>query len=291
MKAGFSLLIRTTRPGRDDLDLLQALKAAGYEGAEIPVSPDAVGDMALIRQMLDDCGLAATASGGVTDPARNPMSDDPTARRAGVDDLKRLVDGAVVLGAEVLSGPFHQPLAQFSGTGPTDREKAALVEAHRAMADHAAGAVRLAIEPLNRFECYALNTCDQAAALVADVNRPGYGYLYDTFHAHIEERDPTDAIQRTGAAIGHVHISENDRGIPGTGQVDFNATARALRSVGYDGWLVVEAFGQALPDLAAATRIWRPLFESEADVIEGGITTIRMAWDNAARAGLKGEMA
>jgi D-psicose/D-tagatose/L-ribulose 3-epimerase len=146
------------------------------------------------------------------------------------------------------------------------------------MADHAGGAVRLAIEPLNRFECYALNTAAQAARLVAEVDRPGYGYLYDTFHAHIEERNPQAAIAATAHAIGHVHISENDRGVPGAGQIDFGGSCAVLQQGGYDGWLVVEAFGQALPGLAAATRVWRPLFDTEADVIAGGLATITNAW-------------
>lgn len=279
MRIGFSLLIGTVRPGPEHLPLLRAIADAGYDGAEIPVGPDDVDRMPQLAAMLADLGLTATASGGVSGPTRNPMSADPASRAAGVDDLKRLVDAAVALRAEVLCGPFHQPLGVFTGAGPTEAEWAALVEAHQVMADHAVGAVRLAIEPLNRFECYALNTAVDAARLVAEVDRPGYGYLYDTFHAHIEERDPAAAIATTATAIGHVHISENDRGVPGAGQVDFTATCGALRAMGYDDWLVVEAFGQALPELAAATRVWRPLFETQAAVIDGGIGTIRNAWN------------
>lgn len=279
MRVGFSLLIETTRPGMAQQPLLSAIAAAGYEGAEIPVSPGDAPRMAEVSRMLADLGLAATASGGVAGPDRDPMSLDPAAHAAGVDDLKRLVDAAVALNAEVLCGPFHQPLGVFSGNGPSAAEWEALVSAHQAMADHAGAALRLAIEPLNRFECYALNTAQDAARLAAAVDRPGYGYLYDTFHAHIEERDPVTAIADTVAAISHVHISENDRGVPGTGQVDFAATCAALKTLGYDGWLVVEAFGQALPELAAATRVWRPLFDTQAAVINGGITTIRQAWN------------
>jgi D-psicose/D-tagatose/L-ribulose 3-epimerase len=278
MRTGFSLLIATTRPGPEHLPLLARIAAAGYDGAEIPVSPGDAPRMAEVARMLADLGLAATASGGVAGPDRNPMSPDLASRAAGVDDLKRLVDAAVALGADVLCGPFHQPLGVFSGTGPTRVEWEALVTAHRAMGDHAGGAIRLAIEPLNRFECYALNTAADAARLVTEVDRPGYGYLYDTFHAHIEERNPCAAIAVSAKAIAHVHISENDRGVPGAGQIDFAATCATLQNAGYDGWLVVEAFGQALPGLAAATQVWRPLFDTEADVIAGGLATIQTAW-------------
>ena len=66
--------------------------------------------------------------------------------------------------------------------------------------------------------------------------------------------------------------------MPGRGHIDFAGTFAALKAIGYDGWLTVEAFGQALPDLAAATRIWRPLFETEAQVYEEAIRLIRLGW-------------
>ena len=173
-------------------------------------------------------------------------------------------------------GPFTQPLGQFSGKGPTDRQLDRLATAHRAMADHAGDRLTLSVEPLNRFECYALNTATQAAALVSQVDRPNYGWLYDTFHANIEERDPTGAI--TAHRPNYIHISENDRGIPGRGHIDFAQVFTALKTIGHEGWITVESFGQSLPDLAAATCIWRPLFDSEAEVYQESFRLIRRYW-------------
>ncbi|MEM9851729.1 MAG: TIM barrel protein, partial [Pseudomonadota bacterium] len=102
--------------------------------------------------------------------------------------------------------------------------------------------------------------------------------LYDTFHSNIEERDPVGSIGATAAAIAHVHISENDRGTPGRGHVDFAATFAALHAAGYDGWLTIEAFGQALPDLAAATKVWRPLYGSEEEVYTEGLALLQRGW-------------
>src|SRR5439155_1131123 len=104
---------------------------------------------------------------------------------------------------------------------------------------------------------------ERPVRLVDEVGHPNCRIHLDTFHAHIEEKDPAAAIRRAGDRIAHVHVSENDRGVPGTGSVAWDATFRALRVIGYDGWLTVEAFGNFLPNLAAATKIWRPLFESE----------------------------
>ena len=113
------------------------------------------------------------------------------------------------------------------------------------------------------------------------VGEKNYGYLYDTFHFNIEEKSQPEAIRKTISAINHVHISENDRGTPGTGQVDFDAVFKALKSSGYDGWLTVEAFGSALPDLAAATKIWRPLFAKPEDVYRGAFKLMKEGWARA----------
>jgi D-psicose/D-tagatose/L-ribulose 3-epimerase len=121
----------------------------------------------------------------------------------------------------------------------------------------------LAEEVVNRFELYHVNTLDQGIRLVDEVDHPNCRIHLDTFHAHIEEKNTAAAIRRAGKRIAHVHVSENDRGVPGTGSVTWDANFDALRDVGYDGWLTVEAFGNFLPNLAAATKIWRPLFDSE----------------------------
>ena len=279
MKIGFSMLLWTTHVDRTHWPILQSLKDAGYDGAEIPVTAMTMPECTELARVMADIGLQAVASGGIPDQARNPISADPA--QAGIDHLKTLVDRAKALGATALIGPYHQPLGEFSGQGISPVEWDRLVQAHQRMADHAGADLTLSVEPLNRFECYALNTTAQAAALVNAVDRSNYGYLYDTFHANIEERQPIAAIRETARAINYVHISENDRGVPGRGHIDFASTFAALKATRYDGWLTVEAFGQALPDLAAATRIWRPLFETEAQVYQEAITLIRHGWANA----------
>jgi D-psicose/D-tagatose/L-ribulose 3-epimerase len=147
------------------------------------------------------------------------------------------------------------------------------------MADRAPG-LTLAIEPLNRFECYVLTSNAEAAAHVERVGRPNFGYLYDTFHSNIEERNPVGSLTATFPAVRHIHISENHRGAPGTGHIDHAAAIRAAKAAGYDGWFTIEAFGQAMPDLAAATRVWRPLFDSDREVVEAGARVIRAGWND-----------
>lgn len=279
MKIGFNLLLWTTLLTDDLLPICENLKAEGYDGVEVPVFEGDAAHYANLRRKLADVGLATTAVAIVQDEARNPTSTDASHRQAGADYLKWLVDCADALGAEILCGPFYQPLAVFSGTGPTTAEWQYLLESHKKMAEYARGTgVTLAVEPLNRFECYALNTNTDAARLVREVDASNYGYLYDTFHSNIEETDPVGAIAETASQLVHVHVSENTRGTPGRGHVDFARTFRALKAVGYDNWLTIEAFGHALPDIAAATKVWRPLFESEEQVYKEGLALIRSGW-------------
>jgi D-psicose/D-tagatose/L-ribulose 3-epimerase len=149
---------------------------------------------------------------------------------------------------------------------------------HRAIAPvgQAAG-IKFAIEALNRFESHLLNTMEQAASYVKRVDHPNFGTMYDTFHANIEEKDAVkciDTVYSTGK-LNHVHISENDRGTPGTGHAPCREAINHLKSIGYNGWLTIEAFGGALPDLAAATRVWRDFFKSPEEVYTDGIKFIR----------------
>jgi D-psicose/D-tagatose/L-ribulose 3-epimerase len=103
--------------------------------------------------------------------------------------------------------------------------------------------------------------------------------MFDTFHAHIEEKSQAAGIYQASPVLSHVHISENDRGTPGTGQVHWDEAFATLRQVGYDGWLVIESFGRALPALAAATKVWRDLFPSPENVYRRGLAFIRKMWE------------
>jgi D-psicose/D-tagatose/L-ribulose 3-epimerase len=187
-----------------------------------------------------------------------------------------VVDCCAAVGSSILCGPHQVALGVFTGRGPTDEEWKRSVEHLRKVAEYAQGAgVVLAEEVVNRFELYHLNILDQAVRLVDEVGHPNCRIHLDTFHAHIEEKDPAAAIRRAGERIVHVHVSENDRGVPGTGSVAWDATFDALRDIGYDGWLTVEAFGNFLPNLAAATKIWRPLFDSEEQLATDALSFLK----------------
>jgi D-psicose/D-tagatose/L-ribulose 3-epimerase len=278
----FYLLVVGGHITDEHLPLLERLKGLGYDGVEVPVFDGPVSHYEGLGRRLKELGLGSTIVTIVGEDT-SPISPERQIRSNALDRLRWSIDCAAALGADVMAGPYHSPLGVFTGHGPTEDELERLVEVMQQAADHAEPAgVTLAIEALNRFECYALNTMEQCAALKRRVDRPAFSFQFDTFHANIEEQDPVEAYRRHARDIAHIHISENDRGIPGRGHVPFADHFRAFREAGYDGWLTVEAFGRALPSLAAATRIWRDLFPDVDTLLTESIATIRRHWEDAA---------
>ena len=197
-------------------------------------------------------------------------------REAALATLLRAIDDAHTLGATHLVGPLYAGLGVFTGRPPTTAELDRAADCPRLAAQHAALAnITLGLEFLNRHETHLVNTAAAALALVERIGHSNCGVHYDTHHAHIEEADVSQALLHAAPRLVHVHVSENHRGIPGTGQVDWNTTFSTLHRVGYDGWLTIEAFGQAEPELSAATRVWRPLFEDPMTLAHQGLTFIR----------------
>lgn len=285
MKIGMNMLLWTGHVTEAHVPVLQAIKATGFDGVEVPVFD--VSDEAhysWLGDVLDDIGLERTVVALIPDEARNPLSPDAMVRGRAFDHLKRVIDCSAALGGQVLAGPWFQPLGVFSGDRPSELELERCAEVHRKVVPlvRAAGMI-CGLEPLNRFEAYLLNTCEQAIDYARRVNSEGFGILYDTFHANIEEKDPIEALHALHAsgALSHVHISENDRGTPGRGHARIRETLFALRALGYDGWLTIEAFGRAVPELAAATRVWRDFFSSPEEVFTEGYSYIRECWDAA----------
>jgi D-psicose/D-tagatose/L-ribulose 3-epimerase len=282
MRTGMNLLLWTTHVTEEHFPLFAKLKQTGYDGVELPLFAGDANHYKKIRKELDNLGLGCTTVCCCTEAA-NPISPDPGLRQAGLDHLKWAIEMTSILGGENLCGPYHSPLGVFSGAGPTADEKKRAVEVLRKAAEEAQKAkVMLAIEYLNRFECYFLTTAADARALVQAVDHPHFRMMYDTFHANIEEKHAAATITSIAGSFIHVHISENDRGTPGTGHVAWDETFRALRQVGYDGWMVIEAFGRALPDLAAATKVWRDLFPSAEEVYTKGLRFMKEKWTAAA---------
>lgn len=285
MKIGFNMFLWTTNVTRKHEPILRDIKATGYDGVEIPIFAGTPDDYKRLGAMLDRIGLERTAVTAMGDPAMNLIGADAAGRKRGVAYMHWALDCCAALGADRIMGPMHSTLGQFSGTGPTNVEKKRSISSQRAIGDHAAKrGVTIGLEALNRFECYLVNTMADLSAHLDAIDHPHIKGMYDTFHANIEEADPISAYTKHLRNIVHIHISENDRGVPGRGNIPWDETFRAIRTSGYDGWLTIEAFGRGLKDLAAATKVWRDFAESPEAVYREGFRHIQNGWRKAANA-------
>jgi len=276
MKIGMNLLLWTDMVTERHDALLDQLKAVGFAAVEIPIFDTS--DLKPYERLgarLRSLGLKATAVTVMT-PETNPISPDPAIRASAVTHLDRVMECGQAFGCEILCGPTHSAIGVFSGNGPTEDEFKAGVDTLRKVGEKAqARNIKLAVEYLNRFEIYLLTTAAQASRFVREVNHPYVKMMYDSFHANIEEKDQRAAILSCRNETIHVHVSENDRGVPGTGDVNWPSFWSGIKESGYDGYLTIEAFGRALPALAAATKVWRDLFPDAMSLCRDGLAFIK----------------
>jgi len=245
------------------MPVVERVKAMGYDGVEMPMFELNEALYADWGKKLDDLGLERTAV-TIRGAGDNPISPSASVRAAAVDAMKKTIDCCHAAGVPMLVGPTHSAIGEFTGAGPTEDEFKWGVETMRHAAEHAAGAnVTIVTEYLNRFENYFLTCVEQTVNFVTAVDHPNVRMMYDTFHANIEEKDLSSAINAAMPWTKLVHISENDRSTPGQGHVAWDQTFDAIRANDWDGWMVVEAFGLALPAIAAATKIWRKMYATE----------------------------
>jgi len=278
MRIGMNTLLWSFNTREEHFPIFDDLKSVGFDGIELQITDDDEAHYAKAGKVIADLGLAATGVAGVPEDS-NPASPDAKQRQRALDYLRRQIDKTVALGGDVLGGPLHSSFKVFSGQGPTEDELSWSAEVLRAAGDHAQDAgIRLALEFLNRFECYLLNSTGQTLGLLDRIDHAAVGVHYDTHHAHLEEHDVGAAIRAGGDRIYHVHISESHRGTPGRGQVRWDETFEALQEVGYDGWLTIEAFGRIDAEFASAVHIWRDLFPSPQQVYQEGFEMIQKMW-------------
>jgi len=191
---------------------------------------------------------------GVFGPDRDISSVDADTRENGKEYLRWCIDTANELGSPIVVGPMYT-----SGGKPhpgskaqTAAERARSIESMKEMAAYASDAgIKLGLEPLNRFETHMINTTQQALDFLAEVGSPNLGLLLDTFHMNIEEKNSAAAVRKAGDRLLHFHASENDRGVPGTGQVNWDDVFAALKAIQYSGAVTIEA---STPDLKSTEK-------------------------------------
>lgn len=276
MQIGISTWVWTS-PADDEVlrRLVPQVAEMGYDVVEIPVESPGQFDIDLAKRLAADAGVGLSVC-AVIGGGRDLLLDDEV--DAGLDYLRACIDVAQALGSPAIAGPFYSAVGRCwsMSAAERDREIGRLAERLRDLGEYGAErGVELGIEPLNRFETSFMNTTAQTLELVERVNHPGVGLALDMFHLGIEEKSLGDAIRLAEGRIKHVQVAENDRGTPGTGQLDWDGVARALQDVGYDGRVVIETFSDRVEAIARAAAIWRPLAPDSDTLAREGLAFLR----------------
>jgi D-psicose/D-tagatose/L-ribulose 3-epimerase len=275
MKFGVNTFLWSASFDASNFHLLPQIKAGGFDGVELPLLRPSQFPASAIRKALDANGLQCTMCTVLID-GFSLISDSPDVRRRTQAHLREVAKTAAQAGAKIVAGPLFSPVGYLPGRRRTADEWKWAVEGFQAVGDTlVAEGVTFAIEPINRFETFFLNTAADAAALAKEINHPNIGILFDTFHANIEEKNIADGYRTVGPYLKHVHTCENDRGIPGSGHVEWKPVFQALRQLNYDGWLTIEGFGFALKEISAAAAIWRDIERTPESIAFDGIKFLK----------------
>jgi D-psicose/D-tagatose/L-ribulose 3-epimerase len=251
----------------------------GLEVIEIALLAPETIDVEHSRKILREHGITPTCSLGLPLEVTAPLH--PGKAEA---FLLRALEVAHALGSDTLSGVTYATIGYTSGEPPTEQEYANIAKALRPVARRAAElGMTLGLEPCNRYETHLVNTAAQALRLIDRIGLPNVMIHLDTYHMNIEEKGLPSGIRTAGKYLRYIHLSESDRGVPGTGTVDWDATFKALAETGFDGDMVIESFVTLPPEIARALSVWRPVADSAEQVLRDGVPFLR---DLARRHGL-----
>lgn len=279
-KIGFNVLAWSAGMDESLFPIAERLKKIGYDGVELFIGDAAATNFKAFGDFSKNIGLETTAV-MVLNKYENIISENATIRENGLNRMKAAIDRCNDLNASVLCGPFHSAFATFDNHEPFEIEYERSAEILHQVGDYAAKAgVLLTPEAINRFECYLCNTMAQLTHLLQKVNHPNVRAMYDTHHANIEEKGIAESLEFISPYLSHFHISENDRGTPGSGHVHWDETFITLAKINYKGWLTIEAFSRNDPGFANAIGVWRE-YNDPWDIAQKGYLFIRemgMKW-------------
>jgi D-psicose/D-tagatose/L-ribulose 3-epimerase len=282
MRFGASTFIWVSPFSNKTLGLVKKVREIGFDIIEICIEDPATIDVSRISEALKENDLKATICGAFG-PDRDASSEDRNIRANTISYLKACIDAAQELGSPFVAGPMYSATGKTRLLSSDERAKqwSLAIETLKPVADYAGQrSVQLAIEPLNRFETDFINTVEQGMDLVGRIGASNVGFLLDTFHMNIEEKDIAAAIRKAGSKVFHFHSCENDRGTPGTGHVEWKEVASALREINYQGPVVIEAFTTEITEIARAVSLWRPLAPSQDSLARDGLRFLQKIFNN-----------
>ncbi|WP_262247054.1 sugar phosphate isomerase/epimerase family protein [Parapedobacter soli] len=277
LKIGVNTFLLTSPFTSEQVDIFGQFKAWGCDAVEIALEDASHIDADIIKRALDEYGIACSSICAAMGPGRD-LRGTPAEQEAAVEYITQAMELMAQIGCPVMAGPMYSTVGRAEQT-PEDeyRRQWDTVVAHlRRLAVRADNlGVKLAMEPLNRYETDFINTADQAVALVDEIGHRAVGILLDTYHMNIEEKDSAAAIRKTGNRLLHVHACGCDRGAPGGDHINWDSIRDALKEVHYRGSLVIESFTPAVKVVAKAASIWRDFEPSREDIAIKGVAFLR----------------
>jgi D-psicose/D-tagatose/L-ribulose 3-epimerase len=275
MQLGIHAMAWTPHWSNESLPLVHRVASLGLDFIEIPLMGIDDVDPVAIRRSVEEAGIGVVTSSVLSD-ATDITSDDPDIRRAGVAYLQRCIDVTAEMGAPQFSGVIYCSHGKRPEGRPTQDEWKRSAEGLSRAAEHARGAnITLGIEPVNRYESPLINTCEQALQLADMTGADNVKVHLDTYHMNIEEKSWKEPVVAAGDRLCHFHLCENDRGIPGTGLVDWQELFEGLARIGYRGYAALESFVDVSDDMVAGTAVWRELAPSGDVLVNEGTAFLR----------------
>jgi D-psicose/D-tagatose/L-ribulose 3-epimerase len=283
MKIGVSAFAWTTKLNQRHLKLLPSIREYGIDGFEIAMFDPADLNVPELRNAFASNGLECTVC-AILPPGINPISTDSAERTKARAHLAQCIETAAEIGAHRIGGPLYAPIGYLPGRRRTNDEWCWAVEYFQSLGDMLQQhEMTLGIEPVNRSETFFLNTTAEACALCDEIGNPRIGVLIDTFHANIEEKNLAEAVHTAGQRLVHLHASENDRGLVGSGHVDFPAIVTALKQINYAGYLMIEGFGYSADEPDSLGALWGDMNVTPEDIAYQGATYLRGVLEQVSR--------
>jgi len=259
--------------------LLQASRELGFDAFELPLERLNQWDPARLGDTAKSLGMILVVCVAI-DKKHSLVDHSPRVRRETVSFLREAVDITQTVGAGTLCGALYSPVGWCPRWSPSQRAKhlAYLSDSWLELAEHADGrGVRVAIEPLNRYETSVFNTVGQLADALVAARHPSLGIAADAFHMNIEERDVHAALVLSGDSLFHVQVAGNDRGAPGGDSFRWDVFRAGLDQVDYSGVVSIESFSPHNEALARAASVWRPLAKSPGQLAKDGLQFLRQS--------------
>jgi D-psicose/D-tagatose/L-ribulose 3-epimerase len=273
MKLGIHAYAWCSQWSNETLHLIDRVKTLGLDFIEIPLMCLDTFDSPAIQARLQEADLSACTSTVLLNDT-DITDQDADIRRKGVDYLKACVKATSDIGATSFSGVIYSQHVKPAIKRPTEQTWEYSAQCLKEVARYAKDlGVTVGIEPVNRYETYLVNTCEQALTLKEMIDEPNIKVHLDTYHMNIEEKSFYDAVKLAGEELIHLHLCENDRGIPGTGQVDWEGMFKALAEIRYQGYAALESFVDCTDNMN--TWVWRQLAPDGDTLVREGVAFIR----------------